>query len=74
VGVNNYPDLTEKTPEGELPEAEHDSALPQVRLAEPFEKIRRRTTEHAQATGRYPKVLLLKRGDVKMKARAPTSL
>jgi methylmalonyl-CoA mutase len=67
VGVNNYPDLTEKTPEGELPEAEHDSALPQVRLAEPFEKIRRRTTEHARATGRYPKVLLLKRGDVKMR-------
>ena len=28
--------------------------LPQVRVAEPFEKIRRRTTEHARATGRYP--------------------
>ena len=42
-----------------------------MRLAEPFEKIRRRTTAHAQATGRYPKVLLLKRGDVKMRgARA----
>ena len=67
VGVNNYPNVTEKTPEGELPEAEAGSPLPQVRIAEPFEKIRRRTTEHAQATGRYPKVLLLKRGDVKMK-------
>jgi len=70
VGVNNYPDVTEKTPEEAFPEAEA-GPLPQVRIAEPFEKIRRRTTEHAQATGRYPKVLLLKRGDVKMKgARA----
>jgi methylmalonyl-CoA mutase len=67
VGVNNFPDVTEKTPEGEIPAAEPGSPLPQVRVAEPFEAIRRRTTEHAQATGRYPKVLLLKRGDVKMK-------
>jgi methylmalonyl-CoA mutase len=37
------------------------------RIAEPFEKIRQRTNEHAKATGRYPKVLLLQRGDVKMK-------
>ncbi len=67
VGVNNYPNVAEKTPEFEVPAAETASPLPQVRLAEPFEKIRRRTIEHAQATGRYPKVLLLKRGDVKMK-------
>jgi methylmalonyl-CoA mutase len=70
VGVNNYPDVTEKAPAAELPEAE-PSSLPQVRLAEPFEKIRQRTAEHARVTGRYPKVLLLQRGDVKMKgARA----
>jgi methylmalonyl-CoA mutase len=50
-----------------LPDAEPGSPLPQVRVAEPFEQIRRRTTEHALATGRYPKVLLLKRGDVKMR-------
>ena len=55
VGVNNFPDVTEKTPEGEVPAAETGSPLPQVRVAEPFEKIRRRTTEHAQATGRYPR-------------------
>ena len=67
VGVNNYPDVTEKTPAVEIPVAEPGSPLPQVRVAEPFEKIRRRTTEHARASGRYPKVLLLKRGDVKMK-------
>ena len=36
-------------------------------MAAPYEKIRRRTAEHARVTGRYPKVLLLKRGDVKMK-------
>jgi methylmalonyl-CoA mutase len=67
VGVNNYPNVLEKTPEVELPVVEPGSPLPQSRVAEPFEKIRRRTTEHARATGRYPKVLLLKRGDVKMK-------
>jgi len=70
VGVNNYPDITEKTP-ADLPEPEFAGSLPQVRLAEPYEQIRRRTTEHARATGRYPKVLLLARGDVKMRgARA----
>jgi methylmalonyl-CoA mutase len=104
VGVNNYPNVEEKTPEVEIPAVESAGSpaesnpslssgeqirpqagvgklkhappmqandLPQVRVAEPFEKIRRRTAEHARAAGRYPKVLLLKRGDVKMKgARA----
>jgi methylmalonyl-CoA mutase len=64
VGVNNYPNTTEKT-------AGWDSEIDVTRLAAPFERIRRRTNDHAAATGRYPKVLLLKRGDVKMKgARA----
>jgi methylmalonyl-CoA mutase len=70
VGVNNYPDLTEKAPETQPPAA-LGGPLQQVRVAEPFEKIRQRTNEHARANGRYPKVLLLKRGDVKMRgARA----
>jgi methylmalonyl-CoA mutase len=60
VGVNNYPNLVEKTPDGQIPGGE-------TRIAEPFEKIRRRTTQHAEAVGRYPKVLLLLRGDVKMR-------
>ncbi len=70
VGVNNYPNLAEKKPDADaLPPL--DSSLPQYRIAEPFEKIRRRTIEHALHTGRYPKLLLLLRGDVKMKgARA----
>lgn len=66
VGVNNYPDLTEKRLEqaGSLEGAEW-------RLARPIEKIRLRTERHARRTGRTPKVLLLKRGDLKMKmARA----
>ena len=67
VGVNNYPNLIEKEPGFEA-DADH-------RLAEPFEKIRERTTRHAKATGRYPRVLLLKRGDLKMRmARANFSL
>jgi methylmalonyl-CoA mutase len=46
-----------------------------MRIAEPFEAIRQRTNDHAAATGRYPKVLLLTRGDVKMRgARANFSL
>lgn len=70
VGVNNYPDLSEKTPGAQAP-APLSSPLPQYRPAEPFEAIRRRTGEHARVVGRYPKILLLKRGDVKMKgARA----
>ena len=67
VGVNNYPNVGEKTPEAGLPAPAADAPAPQVRIAEPYEKIRQRTTAHAKVTGRYPKVLLLKRGDVKMK-------
>ncbi len=66
VGVNNYPDLTEKRLEqaGSLEGAGW-------RLARPVEKIRLRTERHARRTGKTPKVLLLKRGDLKMKmARA----
>ncbi|HEX3748421.1 MAG TPA: methylmalonyl-CoA mutase family protein [Bryobacteraceae bacterium] len=67
VGVNNYPNLMEKAPAGNP-----DGAM---RIAEPFEAIRQRTNDHAAATGRYPKVLLLTRGDVKMRgARANFSL
>ncbi len=67
VGVNNYPNLNEKTSECEAP--------PGLRLAELFEKIRARTARHAVLTGRYPKVLLLKRGDLKMRmARANFSI
>jgi methylmalonyl-CoA mutase len=75
VGVNNYPNTHEKLPEVQLREVQLPAAesgpLPQSRLAEPFEKIRERTAVHALHTGRYPKVLLLKRGDAKLKgARA----
>jgi len=67
VGVNNYPNLMEKAPSNENIPAALKSALPKYRVSEPFEKIRQRTIDHAAATGRYPKVLLLTRGDVKMK-------
>jgi methylmalonyl-CoA mutase len=66
VGVNNYPDLGEKTTEIEPPAGAEDR-FPTFRLAEPFEKIRERTARHARAAGRYPRVLLLKRGDQKMR-------
>jgi methylmalonyl-CoA mutase len=71
VGVNNYPDLSEKEPQAEPPPPDTDPPLPAWRMAEPFERIRARTIRHARSTGRYPRVLLLKRGDVKMRmARA----
>ena len=70
VGVNNYPNASERVPEMPAPALEA-GPLPQSRLAEPFERLRARTAEHATATGRCPKVLLLKRGDARMKgARA----
>jgi methylmalonyl-CoA mutase len=61
VGVNNYPDLTEKLPAGaKLPDSPW-------RMATPFEHIRVRVEKSA----RRPVVLLLQRGDLKMKmARA----
>jgi methylmalonyl-CoA mutase len=75
VGVNNYPDLNGK-PLEPVPNPETAaSPFPTFRLAEPFEKIRERTARHAAATGHLPKVLLLKRGDVKMRtARANFAL
>jgi methylmalonyl-CoA mutase len=75
VGVNNFPDLVEKTPEAEALVPESGDPFRAFRLAEPFERIRERTERHARATGRYPRVLLLKRGDLKMRmARANFSL
>lgn len=61
VGVNNYPDLTEKLPAGaRLPKSPR-------RLAEDFEGIRM----EVEKLEKRPLVLLLQRGDVKMKmARA----
>ncbi len=61
VGTNNYPDQTETLPEG--------ATLPGAiwRMAEPFEKIRRKV----EKSGRRPRVLLLQHGDLKMRmARA----
>jgi methylmalonyl-CoA mutase len=64
VGVNNFPNLNERI---EQPGPDD----PAGRLAEPFEKIRLRTQRHAVKTGRRPRVLLLTRGDLKMRmARA----
>jgi methylmalonyl-CoA mutase len=67
VGVNNYPDIQEK-------ELEHEGGISGVewRLARAIEKIRLRTERHAAATGATPKVLLLKRGDLKMKGARGT--
>jgi methylmalonyl-CoA mutase len=65
VGVNNYPDLQEK---GVSPDVAVRFAW---RLSEPFERIRMRTERYTRATGHQPVVLLLTRGDVKMRiARA----
>lgn len=71
VGVNHYPDLKEKTSDVVPPRDPVEPAFPPSRLAEPFEETRERTARHAARTGRYPRVLLLERGDVGMRtARA----
>ncbi len=75
VGVNNYPDLNAKPMEPAPAPDSTATPFPQFRLAEPFEQIRDRTARHVRETGRTPKVLLLKRGDVKMRtARANFAL
>jgi methylmalonyl-CoA mutase len=66
VGVNNYPNVAEKTPGVAALPAFDGDPLPQIRQAEPFERLRERTARHAAAIGRYPKILLLEKGDVKM--------
>jgi methylmalonyl-CoA mutase len=68
VGVNNYPNLGERPSHTIAPSTDLNSSLPQYRVAEPFERMRQRTMDHALAVGRYPKVLLLLRGDLKMKS------
>jgi len=74
VGVNNYPELLEKVADATAA-PESGNPFPQVRLAEPFERIRARSARHVRRIGRYPQVLLLKRGDLKMRmARANFSL
>jgi methylmalonyl-CoA mutase len=65
VGTNHYPDAGERRLHevGKMPGG--------WRLASAFEAIRLRTERHAAKTGRTPRVLLLERGDLKMrKARA----
>ena len=65
VGTNNYPNLLER-------ELDHGrNPGPGWRLAAPFEAIRLRTERHTRATGHAPRVLLLERGDLRMrKARS----
>jgi methylmalonyl-CoA mutase len=71
VGVNNYANAADDLLKPSAPASLPDDRFPQTRLAEPFEKIRARTAQHIRLTGKSPKVLLLKRGDLKMKiARA----
>jgi len=67
VGVNNYPDIHEK-------ELEHAGSIGGAawRMAHAIESIRLRTERHSAATGATPKVLLLKRGDLKMKGARAT--
>jgi methylmalonyl-CoA mutase len=66
VGVNNYPDINEQ----ELANADALAGA-EWRMAAAIEAIRLRTERYAKKTGKTPKVLLLKRGDLKMRmARA----
>ena len=65
VGVNNYPDLSRKAPASTHLPADAAGAW---RMAVPLEAIRNRTLQYARAIGRFPRVLLLTRGDVRLRA------
>jgi methylmalonyl-CoA mutase len=71
VGVNNYPDAADGDPSDEpWPQPEPGVVSP-WRAAEPIERIRARTSQHARASGSPPRVHLVTRGDVRMRtARA----
>jgi methylmalonyl-CoA mutase len=66
VGTNNYPNIHEHQLETqhEMPEG--------WRLASLFEAMRLRTERHAKRVGRTPRVLLLERGDLKMRKARTT--
>jgi methylmalonyl-CoA mutase len=71
VGANKYPDLKGTPARAAVPPEPVAPPFATCRLAEPFERIRNRTEQHVQKTGKRPLVLLLTRGDVKMRgARA----
>ncbi|HNY41180.1 MAG TPA: methylmalonyl-CoA mutase family protein [Bryobacteraceae bacterium] len=61
VGVNNYPDTKETAL------AAASEIGPGWRQSQAIESIRLRTERHAKAAGKTPRILLLKRGDLKMK-------
>jgi len=61
VGVNNYPDLNETIGESvEVPQSIW-------RAASAFERLRLRTEAFTRERGKRPKVLLLERGDLRMR-------
>jgi methylmalonyl-CoA mutase len=68
VGVNNYPNVSEINVETPPWGETAGSPFPHCRLAEPFENIRQRTARYVRETGHPVRVLLLKRGDVTMRA------
>ena len=71
VGVNNYPDTHAKDPVTVKLPSDSSADTTAWRMALPFERVRERTSRWARANGRYPLVLLLTRGDAKMRtARA----
>jgi methylmalonyl-CoA mutase len=71
VGVNEFPNVGEQLATHFLSRLDTANLFPHQRLSEPFERIRQRTEEHHRAVGHRPSVLLLKRGDPKMRvARA----
>ena len=62
VGTNKYPNPEERALDRISPQTDRTG-----RGAEIFERIRLRTEQHAQKTGRLPKVLLAEIGDLKMR-------
>ena len=64
TGTNAYPDLQEITPAVDLPPRPQSetawNALPRIRLAEPFERLRDASDRFLAETGTRPKVVLVR--------------
>lgn len=67
VGVSEFPDLDEERLERPSAGAEHErgeGAVPSVRLAEPFERLRDASDRHLAKNGARPKVFLANLGRI----------
>jgi len=72
VGVSEYPLLDERTVTRDPVPTEPGGGLPRRRWAEPYEALRDRADAHHEATGAWPRVVLVTLGDDRLAAARST--